>query len=64
MGPALGNIFFQDSVFGWNFYEILVLRKEGISHLAGRYNNPTPTLIIAPVDCFKIPALLWYNNKN
>jgi hypothetical protein len=25
--------------------------------LAGRYNNPIPTRILAPMDCYKIPAL-------
>ena len=23
----------------------------------GRYNNPIPTRFLAPIDCFKIPAL-------
>ena len=25
--------------------------------LAGRYDNPIPTRFLAPIDCFKIPAL-------
>jgi hypothetical protein len=24
----------------------------------GRYDNPIPTLFLAPINCFKIPALL------
>ncbi len=27
------------------------------SYLAGRYDNPIPTRFLAPIDCFKIPAL-------
>jgi hypothetical protein len=27
--------------------------------LAGRYDNPIPTRILAPIDCSKIPALLF-----
>ncbi len=27
-----------------------------VCSLAGRYDNPIPTLFLAPIDCFKIPA--------
>jgi hypothetical protein len=27
------------------------------SRLVGRYDNPIPTLFLAPIDCLKLPAL-------
>jgi len=28
--------------------------------LAGLYNNPIPARFLDPIDCSKVPALLWY----
>ncbi len=42
MVSALGSIFFQDSVFGRKFHEILMLQKEGISRTKNR-SNLSPT---------------------
>ncbi len=32
-------------------------RTASLCGLAGRYDNPIPTLFLAPIDCLKIPAL-------
>jgi hypothetical protein len=28
--------------------------------LAGRYDNPIPNRFLTPIDCFKIPALVYH----
>jgi hypothetical protein len=32
--------------------------SESLCSLAGRYDNPIPTLFLVPIDCLKIPAPL------
>ncbi len=32
--------------------------------LSGRYDNPIPTPFLAPIDCLKIPALVWFGQKS
>jgi hypothetical protein len=34
------------------------MNSASICSLAGRYDNPIPTLFLAPIDCLKIPAQL------
>jgi hypothetical protein len=31
--------------------------RQAVYSLAGRYDKPIPTRFLAPIDCFKIPAL-------
>ncbi len=54
--------------FDWSEKELLWPRArnrfQGIDSarlcsLAGRYDNLIPTRFLAPIDCLKIPALLW-----
>jgi hypothetical protein len=33
------------------------MNSTSLCSLAGRYENPTPTWFLAPIDCLKIPAL-------
>jgi hypothetical protein len=33
--------------------------RQPISSLTGRYDNPIPTRFLAPIDCLKIPALMY-----
>ncbi len=33
------------------------MNSASLCSLAGRYDNPIPTLFLAQIDCFKIPAL-------
>ncbi len=34
------------------------MNSASLYSLAGRYDNPIPTLFLAPIDCLKIPALV------
>jgi hypothetical protein len=34
-----------------------------VCSLAGRYDNPIPTRFLAPIDCSKIPALIFGDKK-
>ncbi len=37
------------------------MNSASLSSLAGRYDNPIPTLFIAPINCLKIPAREIYS---
>ncbi len=41
-----------------------LIDSTNLCSLAGRYDNPIPTQILAPVDCLKIPALEFKMDKN
>jgi hypothetical protein len=36
------------------------LQKSWTLTVAGRYENPIPSRFLAPIDCSKIPAQLWF----
>ncbi len=43
------------------------MNSASLCSLAGRYDNPIPTRFLAPMDCFKIPALgnrWWSQDAN
>jgi len=40
----------------WNRFQ--GMNSASLCSLAGRYDNPIPARFLAPIDCFKIPALV------
>jgi hypothetical protein len=50
---------FSNSYVKWRLLYVMLrfVAVTSRNRLAGRYDNPIPTWFLAPLDCYKIPAL-------
>jgi hypothetical protein len=62
--PPPSTVYFITVLFKEPKNRIQGINSASLCSLAGQFDNPIPTRFLAPIDCFKIPALVLFLTRS